>query len=77
MEKTLTEFLSSVASVLEVPSIGLEDEFRSVPDWCSLKAFGLLVMMENDFAVPLTVADLAELRTVGDLAQYLLSLRKL
>lgn len=67
MTRPEAEFCAAVASVLEVPSIGLGDEFRSVPDWCSLKAFGLLVMMENDFAVPLTVADLAELRTVGDL----------
>jgi len=67
MEKSESEFLSAVASVLEVSSIAMADEFRSVPDWCSLKAFGLLVLLENDFATPLTISDLANLRTVADL----------
>ena len=67
MTRPEVEFCAAVASVLEVPSIGLGDEFRSVPDWCSLKAFGLLVLMENDFGSPLVLSDLAAVRTVGDL----------
>jgi len=60
-------FLKSVASVLEVEAIALDDDFRQVPDWCSLKGFGLLVMMENDWSAPLTVDRFLALRTVRDL----------
>lgn len=60
-------FQKSVASVLEVEAIALDDEFRAVPDWCSLKGFGLLVMMENDWNAPLAIDRFLELKTVRDL----------
>ena len=60
-------FLDAVASVLEAPALGFDDDFRAACEWCSLKAFGLLVLMENDFATPLNLADLERLRTVREL----------
>ena len=63
----MNKFLQSVASVLEVESVALDDAFRAVPDWCSLKGFGLLVMMENDWAAPLSIDRFLELKTVRDL----------
>ena len=63
----MSVFLKAIASVLEVKQIGLDDNFRDVPEWCSLKAFGLLVMMENDFSTPLTISDLNRYQTVRDL----------
>jgi len=60
-------FLQAVASTLEVERVSLDDEFRDVEDWCSLKAFGLLVMLENDWHAPTTVDRLLELKTVRDL----------
>jgi len=60
-------FLQSVADVLEVDSIGIDDEFRKVPEWCSLKAFGLMVMLENDFGASVKVDEFLKLRTVKDL----------
>lgn len=63
----MNAFQSAVASVLEVDDIALDADFRVVPDWCSLKGFGLLVMMENDWHAPLTIDRFLELRTVHDL----------
>jgi len=63
----MNSFLQSVASVLEVETIALDDNFRQVPDWCSLKGFGLLVLMENDFGAPLTIDRFLGLKTVRDL----------
>ena len=51
----------SVAQVLEVDEVGFDTEFRQVPGWCSLQAFGLLVLMENDWNAPL---DLVRLRAI-------------
>lgn len=61
------DFLRSVADVLEIGSIGIDDEFRTVSEWCSLKAFGLLVMLENDYGAPLVIDEFMKLRTVRDL----------
>lgn len=63
----MNRFVEAVASVLEVESIGLDDEFRSVPGWCSLQGFGLLVLLENDFHAPTPLARFLEMRTVRDL----------
>lgn len=60
-------FLKAVAGVLEVDSIGLDDDFRAVPGWCSLQGFGLLVTLENDWATPLRIERFLELKTVRDL----------
>ena len=67
-EKVRTaNFLERVADVLEVDSIGVDDEFRQVPEWCSLKAFGLMVTLENDYGAKVGVDEFLKLRTVKDL----------
>jgi len=63
----MNKFLQSVASVLEIESVALDDEFRLVDGWCSLKGFGLLVMLENDWHAPTTIDRFLELKTVRDL----------
>lgn len=63
----MNAFVQSVARVLEVDSVGLDDEFRNVPGWCSLHAFGLLVMLENDWHAPIGIEKLSALSSVKDL----------
>lgn len=61
-------FLDRVAEVLEVPEIGADDEFRSVPMWGSLMGFGLIVMIGQKYARKVSAADILAARTVADLA---------
>ncbi len=63
----MNRFLQSVASVLEVPSVSLDDDFRAVPGWCSLQGFGLLVLLENDWHAPVPLERFLALKTVRDL----------
>ncbi len=63
----MNRFVKAVADVLEVGTLDLDDEFRTLDGWCSLKAFGLLVTLENDWQTPLTIDRFIELRTVRDL----------
>ncbi len=60
-------FYEKAASVLEVPSAGPATRFRELDGWCSLKAFGLLAMLENDFGVRLPIGDFAGYSTLGEL----------
>lgn len=60
-------FYDSVAQVLEVGEVGFDTVLRDVPGWSSLHGFGLLVLMENDWGAPITVARLQEARTAGEL----------
>ncbi len=64
----MEEFLVKVASVLEVPSVTPGTDFRAVDGWCSLKAFGLLVMLDQDYGRTLSIDGFLALRTVADLA---------
>ncbi len=63
----MNRFFESAARVLEVDSVDFNTEFRRVPGWCSLHAFGLLVMLENDFAAPMDIVRMREMKTVGEL----------
>ena len=63
----MNRFVSAVASVLEVESVGLDDRFRETPGWCSLHGFGLLVLLENDWSAPVSLARFSDLKTVRDL----------
>lgn len=63
----MNAFLQSIASALEVDTLDLDTPFRTLDDWCSLKAFGLLVTLENDWATPLTIDQFRTLMTCRDL----------
>jgi acyl carrier protein len=63
----MNAFLQSIASALEVDNLDLDTSFRTLDDWCSLKAFGLLVTLENDWATPLTIDQFRTLMTCRDL----------
>jgi len=65
----LNKFSKAVADVLEVESVALDTPFRETEGWCSLKAFGLLVMLENDWGAPTDINRFMSLKTVRDLCR--------
>lgn len=68
-EKSMPQFLEKIAEVLEVPSVTPEYAFRSAPGWSSLMGFALIVLLEQQYHVTLTVDDFMKLETVADLAR--------
>ena len=60
-------FYRKAAAVLEVPSVGPDTRFRELDGWCSLKAFGLLTMMDNDFGVAVPIGEFVGYSTLGEL----------
>ena len=63
----MNAFYESVAQVLEIEEVGFETLFRQTPGWCSLQAFGLLVMLENELGVRMDVEAFQKIETVGEL----------
>ena len=61
------KFTDRIAEVLEVETIGMDDRFRETADWSSLKAFGLMVMLENDYGAPIRVEEFLKLAIMKDL----------
>ena len=64
----MNEFLDKMAAVLETP-VAPETKFRELADWSSLKAFGLLVTLENDFGRPMTIDEFQKFNSIAELAQ--------
>ena len=65
----MAQFLERIAEVLEVPSVSPDYAFRSAPGWSSLMGFALIVLLEQQYRVTLTVDDFMKLVTVADLAR--------
>ncbi|MBR1871281.1 MAG: acyl carrier protein [Kiritimatiellae bacterium] len=62
----MNEFLSRIEDVVGV-EVELGTRFRETPDWCSLRAFGILVMLENRYGVRCDIAKFMGFDTVGEL----------
>lgn len=48
----------------------MNGKFRDFEGWSSLKELSLLAMMDSEFGVELEMKDFNELRTVGELFDY-------
>lgn len=67
MEK---KFMGLIADILEVESekISMETDFRAdVPNWDSLMGFSVLVMLEEEFGVRLTVTEFLKCTNIKDI----------
>jgi len=64
------EFIEKMAMILDVDpsSVSLETSFRTeTPYWDSLKGFGMIVLLEEDYSKKLSVEEFLECQTLGDL----------
>ena len=67
----MQKFLELVAEIFEVEpeEIAMETVFRDLDDFSSLVGFSLLVMMEDEYDVKVTVDEFMQCNTIGDLYQ--------
>ncbi len=65
----MQKFLDLVAEIFEVEpdEITMETVFRNLEDFSSLVGFSLLVMMEDEYGVKVSVDEFMECETIGDL----------
>lgn len=65
----MQKFLELVAEIFEVEpdTITMETVFRDLEDFSSLVGFSLIVMMEDEYGVKVSVDEFMECNTIGDL----------
>lgn len=64
---TKEDFFRKVADILEVESVSEDTRFRELDGWCSLQAFGLLVLLESELGVRMGMDVFQAMETVGEL----------
>ena len=67
------EFLSFVASVLDVPaeSISLDTAYESIPEWDSVMQLRLTLEIGTEYDVEIPVDEIAEIKTLGAFYKYI------
>ena len=65
----MENFMELVADVFEIEpeEVTMDTEFRKLPDFSSLVGFSLIVMMEDEYGVKVTVDEFLACKTVNDL----------
>lgn len=66
----MNDFLTKIAEILEIDTVGSDFKFRSIDEWDSLKGFSIIVLMESDYGKQMSVEEFLACETVGDLARY-------
>lgn len=67
------DFLSCLAEILEVDSISRDDDYRQTPMWGSLTAFAMKLDIQRRYGADLSLAELGEFATAGDLLRRVLA----
>ena len=62
----MNDFYDKMSGILEVAATS-DTRFREVEGWSSLMGFAILVTLENDYGVRMTLDEFATMHTIGDL----------
>ncbi len=63
----MNEFLTKIASILEVENVKETDELKGFPQWDSLSVLSVIAMLDAGYGVNLRAAEFGPLKTAGDL----------
>lgn len=63
----MNKFLELMAEVYDVDSVRMEDDIRAIEGFCSLIGFSIIVTIEDEYGVTITVPEFLECKTVADL----------
>jgi acyl carrier protein len=67
----MTELYEKLAEILEVETVAPESVLRDFETWDSLSALSILALADATYGVPMTAAELKQIRTAGELAGFL------
>lgn len=63
----MNDFLDKMSQILEKP-VTKDTIFREIEDYSSLKGFGILVTLENDYNREMDIDEFLTMSTIGELA---------
>ena len=65
----MEEFIEKMADILDVDKkeIDMNTRFRDTENWGSMAGYSILIVIEEDYNVKISVDDFMKLNTIGDL----------
>lgn len=63
----MNEFLTKIASILEIEEVKETDDLKAFPQWDSLAVLSVIAMLDSSYGLNLHAADLEPVRSAGDL----------
>ena len=63
----MDEFLKRIATILEVENVNASDQLKTFPLLDSLGVLSVIAMLDANYGVNLSTADLGQMSTFGDL----------
>jgi acyl carrier protein len=72
-EITFLESFTNAVDFQNPVQMSLETELKTLPEWDSLAALGVIVMFDMEYAKAITGDDLAKCMTIGDIFNLTLS----
>jgi len=63
----LEDFAKDIENALELGTIPVDADYRSLEGWSSMNALILIALIDSDYGVTLTGAELASCKTITDL----------
>ena len=71
----MNDFLKQLAAILEVENVNASDPLRTFPQLDSLGVLSIIAMIDTNYGVNISTADLWRMNTVGDIWVYVQSLK--
>lgn len=68
-----TEFIEKFAEALDIDAAGLSVEtvFRDLDEWDSISYLSVIAMMDEEYETQIENAEFKQLKTLGDIANYI------
>ncbi len=63
----MDEFLKRIAEILEVEEVKESDDLKAFPQWDSLSVLSVIAMLDAHYGLNLRAADLAGVKSAGEL----------
>ncbi len=68
-----TEFIEKFAEALDIDVTGLsvDTEFRTIEEWDSISYLSVIAMMDEEYEIQIENAEFKQLKTLGDIMNYI------
>lgn len=69
--KSFIENFAEAVEVEDIASLSVETNFRELDEWSSLAYLSVIAMLDEEYETQIENAEFKELKTIGDIINYI------